>query len=263
MALAEASRIRPLGGGRFEGELPAAWSGGLGPHGGFVAALILRALTAAVDDPTRIPRSLTVHFVTRPAEAPAEIHVTVERAGRSLTSLSARLVQEGAVRATALAAFSAPRVASELSPARAPDYPPAAEVAAGNIAAAGGPEFFDRLDLRPVVPGWLGSGAGTTGGWLGLAEPEPMDAAALAFLLDAWWPAVWGLLERPGGAPTVDYTIHFRRELPATEPGDPLAARFGTRLVHDGFWEEDGELWSADGRLLAQSRQLALLVQRD
>jgi len=48
----------------------------------------------------------------------------------------------------------------------------------------------------------------------------------------------------------------------AEDPGEPLAARFGTRLVHDGFWEEDGELWSADGRLLAHSRQLALLVQR-
>jgi acyl-CoA thioesterase len=262
LALAEASRIRPLGGSRYEGELPAGWSGGLGPHGGFVAALVLRALTAAVDDPARVPRSLTVHFVARPDEAPAEIDVTVERAGRSLTSLSARLVQAGRVRATALAAFSARRVASERSPAAAPDYPPAAEVPTRDIAAAGAPDFFHRLDLRPVVPGWVGSGSPETGGWDGLRESEPMDAAALTFLLDAWWPAVWGLLERPGGAPTIDYTVHFRRELPATEPGEPLAARFGTRLVHDGFWEEDGELWSADGRLLAHSRQLALLVQR-
>lgn len=262
MALAEASRIRPLGGSRFEGDIPAAWSGGLGPHGGFVAALILRALSAAVGDPARVPRALTVHFVARPDVAPAEIDVTVERSGRSLTSLSARLVQDGRVRATALAAFSAPRVASERAPATAPDYPPAAEVPARDIAAAGAPEFFGRLDLRPVVPSWVGSGLAETGGWLGLREPEPMDAPALAFLLDAWWPTVWGLLERPGGAPTIDYTVHFRRELPATEPGEPLAARFSTRLVHDGFWEEDGELWSPCGELLAHSRQLALLVQR-
>jgi len=35
---------------------------------------------------------------------------------------------------------------------------------------------------------------------------------------------------------------------------------FRTRVVHEGFLEEDGEIWSRDGRLLAQSRQLAILV---
>jgi hypothetical protein len=35
---------------------------------------------------------------------------------------------------------------------------------------------------------------------------------------------------------------------------------FRSGLAHDGFFEEDGELWSADGRLLAQCRQLALLL---
>jgi hypothetical protein len=35
---------------------------------------------------------------------------------------------------------------------------------------------------------------------------------------------------------------------------------FRSRLAHDGFFEEDGELWSRDGALLAHSRQLALLI---
>jgi len=31
-------------------------------------------------------------------------------------------------------------------------------------------------------------------------------------------------------------------------------------LVHEGFFEEDGVVWAADGTVLAQSRQLAILL---
>jgi hypothetical protein len=39
---------------------------------------------------------------------------------------------------------------------------------------------------------------------------------------------------------------------------DWVLAGFTTRTARDGLLEEDGELHSRDGRLLAQSRQLAL-----
>jgi hypothetical protein len=38
-----------------------------------------------------------------------------------------------------------------------------------------------------------------------------------------------------------------------------VLARFVSRAAGGGFFEEDGELWSRDGVLLVQSRQLALL----
>jgi hypothetical protein len=65
----------------------------------------------------------------------------------------------------------------------------------------------------------------------------------------------------PGGIPTIDLTVHFRSPLPlaAAEPGAHVLAVFRTRLVNEGLLEEDGELWSRDGQLLAHSRQLALL----
>ena len=38
-----------------------------------------------------------------------------------------------------------------------------------------------------------------------------------------------------------------------------VATTFVSRLAAGGVVEADGELWSEDGRLLAQSRQLALI----
>ena len=42
-------------------------------------------------------------------------------------------------------------------------------------------------------------------------------------------------------------------------PEDFVLGRFSSRLALGGAWEEDGELWSPAGELLAQSRQLALI----
>ncbi len=35
-----------------------------------------------------------------------------------------------------------------------------------------------------------------------------------------------------------------------------------TRVIHEGFFEEDGVIWAADGTVLAQSRQLGLVLPR-
>jgi hypothetical protein len=44
------------------------------------------------------------------------------------------------------------------------------------------------------------------------------------------------------------------------EPDDFVLGRFRTRTVAEGFLEEDGELWTTTGVLLAQSRQLAIML---
>jgi acyl-CoA thioesterase len=102
-------------------------------------------------------------------------------------------------------------------------------------------------------------GEAVTGGWLRFTDPAPIDAHHLVQAADAWVPALFGVMGDHQGVPTVDLTVHLRRQ---PEPGYDgwLAVRMRTRLAAEGFLEEDGEIWDASGRLLAQSRQLALLV---
>ena len=65
-----------------------------------------------------------------------------------------------------------------------------------------------------------------------------------------------------GGFPTVDLNIHFHTALPRPDatPDEFSFGVFRTQIGHQGFVAEDGEIWSRDGSLLAQSRQLAVVM---
>jgi acyl-CoA thioesterase len=254
--------VAPAGDGVWSATVSDQWAVPRGPNGGYIAAMVLRAMEAQVADVQRAPRSLTLHYLRPPSPGPCELHVDVERAGRTLTSLSARLLQEDRVMVVALGAFAAdfPTLADYATPA--PDVGPPGELRAIPDG-PGVPPIAQRCATAPVFgpPPLSGGHEAVGGGWLRLAEPRVADAAALAFYADAWLPAPFSRLTVPAPAPTIDLTIHFRTRLP--HPGmaaeEPVLARFTSRTSHGGFFEEDGEIWAPDGTLLAQSRQLALL----
>jgi acyl-CoA thioesterase len=255
--------VRPLGGDRFEATVAEGWWTPRGPLGGYVMAILLRALTEAADDRDRPARSLTVNFLRSPAAGTIAIEATRERIGRSLTTISGRMIQQGKPIALALATFSAAWPGTRLSEAAMPVVaPPDGEPAGPD---PGLPErrppFSERLRMLPRFGPPLFSGAdrGEVGGWLGLREPRETDALVVAVLADAWFPAPWPRLDRLLAAPTIEMSVYFRAPLPL--PGSLLLGRFRSRHVEDGFFEEDGELWAPDGTLVAQSRQLGLLVE--
>jgi acyl-CoA thioesterase len=80
--------------------------------------------------------------------------------------------------------------------------------------------------------------------------------------MDAWAPAVFPRATQLVVCPTIDLTIHFRSAFPGqgASADDFYLGRFRSTLSRDGFFEEDGEMWSPDGKLVAQSRQLALAL---
>lgn len=251
----------PVADGAWDASIAAGWATPRGPLGGYVMAIVLRAIEAAVDDPGRSARSATMHFLRAPEEGPVRVSAQVERAGRSLTTVSARLEQDGKLLGLALAAYSAPWESPLL-----PDEPmPVVEAAearqlTGDLGRKTPPAFVQRLTMQHRFGEKPFSGAerGETGGWIGLLEERPVDALTIAVLADAWFPAPWPRLSELAPAPTIDLTIHFRAPLPLDDT--LLLGRFRSRMVRDGFFDEDGELWTPDGTLVAQSRQLALLL---
>ncbi len=251
----------------FTADVSPDWRAGRGPHGGYLAAMLLRALTETVSDPARAARSLTIHYASAPQPGPVEIVCAVERAGRSLSTLSARMEQDGRLMALALSAFSVPWAAEEVSELPMPEVaPPDAARVAGAQIAVGAPPFTRHLVLQPRTRArpFAGSDAPMEiAGWLGLEQPRAIDALSLAFFSDALFSPPMIRFSEPVATPTVDLTIHFRARTPRTgaaDPNDLCFARFRSGVVHEGFFEEDGVIWAADGTVLAQSRQLGVVI---
>ncbi|HEX7668557.1 MAG TPA: acyl-CoA thioesterase domain-containing protein, partial [Polyangiaceae bacterium] len=81
--------------GLYRGSIDRGWWIINGPNGGYVAAIVLRALLMEVNDVARAPRSLTLHYLRPPVEGPVDVAVVIERSGRTLTTATARLLQGG------------------------------------------------------------------------------------------------------------------------------------------------------------------------
>lgn len=252
-----------IGAGRYRGQMSPNWWIVRGPNGGYIAAMLTTAIKHVAPD--RPVRSLTVHYLAPPREGDVDFVVTVERTGRQFTFVSARMLQGDRVMATAMAACSQslpgpifcdvemPKVAEPLmipplgSADEAPDAP-----------------MRRNYDMRPAIgplPGEHDPTSTKVGGWIRLADREgarPYDERLLVALCDAWPPVMFSRCETRNPVPTIDLTVHIR-QLPTAEDEWFLAV-FRSNTVVDGFVEENGEIWTIDGRLIAQSRQLALVI---
>jgi acyl-CoA thioesterase len=236
-----------------------------GPNGGYLAAVLLRAMSMRLadlgDDPIRSPRSLTVHYARAPVAGPATVTTELVRVGRSLVTCSARLDQFGKPALAALAAFSPAWAGPKWQHDPPPDVPgpDSAGLPMRDRPPLPFTSYWDHRFALGTAPG-AKSATAETGGWIRLAEPEPVDAMVVAAMSDAWFPAAFSIVDTP--VPTIDLTVHFRVVLPHDGLGaeDFVLARFASRTAADGFVEEDGQLWAPNGVLIAHSRQLAILL---
>ncbi len=255
--------LDPRGDGVYQATLDESWWIERGPNGGLIAVLLLRAMQQTVNDAGREPRSLTIHFLEPSASGPCQIATSVEREGRSVTMLSARLTQAGKTCALALAAFVAPRPSLAFVEATAPRVTQPEDLAAFPPEGVSLPPFAQRYEYRWAfgdLP-FSGSQSSRAGGWIRLAERRNADALLIAAFCDAWVPCLYPRLTEPIGAPTLDLTIHFRAQMPieGAKPDDYYLCTFSSQLAQSGVFDENCEIWSRDGQLLAQSRQLAML----
>ncbi|MEU2868465.1 thioesterase family protein [Streptomyces olivoreticuli] len=258
-------RERDGGRGVYDADLSAGWTIFGAVNGGYLLALLGRALGDALPHPD--PFSVTAHYLSASRPGPAVVRTELIRAGRTLSTGQASLIQyapDGTeverIRVLATHGDLGALPDDVRTTAKPPALPPYEHCLGKDDgpAAAAAPEISGRLDIRldPATAGWATgapSGRGEMRGWFGLADGRPADALSLLLAVDTLPPAAFDL-GLNGWVPTVELTTHIRRR-PA--PG-PLRVSLTTRNLAGGFLEEDAEVWDSEDRLVAQSRQLAL-----
>jgi acyl-CoA thioesterase len=251
--------IERVGDGRYRGTVTDRWDVLAAPNGGYLMGIGLRALADALPQPD--PLTVTGHFLTAARPGPVEVAVETLRTGRTVATGVARMLQDGRefLHLTAMFGELPSADAAETVANAPPDLPPPDDLPRGKAVSPDGRPvpIGERFDLRfpPGVPGWLRgepTGEAATAGWFRFADGRDVDPIAVPQVVDGFFPVVFelGVI---GWVPTLELTVHIRRR---PSPGW-LRCRVTTRHVVGGYLEEDAEVWDADGRFIAQSRQLA------
>lgn len=257
--------VSRLDDGVYEARVDSGWWIINGPNGGYVAAILARAAAEALGEPERSPLTVTVHYTSPPREGSARIETTVERVGRSVASVTARMTQDERLLALATVAFSKPRTSSlEFADLTPPDVPPPDECEPFPPAGEFMIPLNERYETRWALGDMPFSGAprSESGGWIRTEDARAVDHLLAVALADAWIPPTFSRLRQPGtlAVPTIELTVYLRDGLPLT-PVEFVLGAFRTQTAANGYLEEDGELWSADGVLVAQCHQLAAVVE--
>lgn len=264
-AFDEDTAARSRGDGRWDVALTDRWNIGANPNGGYVLAVIAAALFDAADKPD--PLSLTAHYLRPSSPGPGIVEVEVIRSGRRHTHLVARLMQD-TERVRVLAVFGDLDAAEGPTLVREtpPDLPPPAQgvlrTPSAGPSVATTSTFMDRFETRlSPTSGWVRgepTGVPEVTGWTRFADGRPPDVRSLPLFADAFPPPIFEL-GPAGWVPTIELTVHVR-----ARPVDGwLRARFATHVLVDGYLSEDGEIWDDDGRLVAESRQLGMILPVD
>lgn len=253
------TRVAAVADDTFAATITDRWNAiGGRPNGGYLLAVCLQALRRMMPFPD--PLVVSAFFLRPTLPGAADVRTELARAGRSMATGTARLLQAGkeTVRVTATFTDLARATGRTLIVGERPDLPPVDKAIdpLGGRAMAGLP-ITERVEYRAARrPGWMQGkpdGDPSMQFWMRFREGREADVLALTTLVDAAYPAVMEI--GATGSSTLELTVHLRAH-PA--PGW-LACRATTRYVINGYHEEDFEIWDSTGTLVAQSRQLALL----
>ena len=245
---------------QWSGAIAEGWDIAGKANGGYLLAMAARAMSEALGRPD--PVTVTAHYLAPGKPGPVSVAVEITKQGRTFGTATATLGAEDRPLLRVLGTFGelADQDGPQLVDLEPPPMPSPEQCIPVEPTDTFPPPFTARVELRlhPDDATFLrGNPSGHTRmrGWFRLRDGEVADTIALLCAADAFPPTVFNADLPVAWTPTIELTTHVRYR---PEP-NWLRCRFATHFVSGGFLEEDGEIWDDTGRLVAQSRQLALV----
>jgi len=235
------------------------WNVGRIPNGGYLMAHVGKSMAARLVNPH--PISVTGYYLDKSENKTADVHHEVLREGKSISTVSSKLIQDGSERIRFTAAFS------DLDKTRGENF---CEAAAPSIAAfdscipvsevAPSLRMYEQFNMRfdPDSTGWNDGSyknKAEMNVWLEYRDQSAFDVFSLLMVPDILPPVVFTRFGAKGWVPTIEMTVNIR----AVPNTNRLQLRGKTRYLTQGLLEEDVEVWDDKGNILALSRQLAKL----
>ncbi len=264
MKFGEASAVDRTDEGAYTAMIQAGWDIFGVTNGGYLLATLARAMGEEAAGRDLV--SISARFLNPGRPGPADIAVDVIKQGRGTTTLQGSMSSGGRTLFVAHATFAVPGMgaAVDASFEDPPEVPPADQCVRllPQDDAPLPPPFSEQVGIL-IRPDDLKFGSEAAGrrpeilGWFRLLEEEQLDPYGLVLGADAFPPAVFTADLPMGWTPTIDISVYVR------DPGphEIVMCRVHTRHITGGWLEEDVEMWDKSGRLVAQSRQLALLAR--
>ena len=234
----------------------------VGPFGGATAATILRAL---IDHPQRTgdPLALTVNFCAPIAQGEFELDVRLVKANRSSQHWCVELTQGGGEVATlATAVFAERRPSWSHQQAAFPKAPPFEQIQPfPKIKASWANQYdFRFVDGNPDFNGTKKDKPSSAYSrlWIGDRVPRKIDLLSLMSMSDAFFARIFHARGELVPFGTVSLTTYFHVSAGdlAAEDISRLLAVADAKIFHKSYGDQNGELWSPNGRLLATTTQI-------
>jgi hypothetical protein len=253
----------------YDGELNSHWTIGPKVHGGVMVALCAQAAHLALGHGQDTapgaakPIAVSASFLWAPEPGPMRLACSVRKRGRQVSLVDVELTQgdRTAVRAAVTLGVPEHRVEPLLSvnpvvAQMAPEPPPDVEPIGPGHPMAEINHMYAGCDIRPDLSGLVPPDPGTapvTRIWI---RPHGQAPDALFALLcgDMAVPVSFAV-NRTGWAPTVQLTAYVR-SLPAD---GWLRVWCSTTQIGQDWFDEDHTVVDCEGRIVVQTRQLALV----